>query len=184
MIDDLTSNYESMAQSATAIRAFAPKFDVVEADDAYNLHGELPGLDQKDISIEFTGPHTLVINGRTEARYDEAPEPQDEAAGKKVTDASHQPTVEEEGAATQDKKDTAVVNSDSAKKGVVKNGQDKTKYWVSERSVGEFHRSFNFPSRVDQEGVKASLKQGVLSIVVPKLAASQGNRKINIETVE
>lgn len=32
------------------------------------------------------------------------------------------------------------------------------RYWVSERSVGEFHRSFAFPARVDREGVEANLK--------------------------
>jgi len=188
VMDDLASNYETNPTS-TSIRAFSPKFDVVEAEEAYNLHGELPGLDQKDISIEFTDPHTLVIKGRTETRY-ETPEQQEGGENSRITDASHQPTVEDEsagntsGVTTKDNKDTTMVSSDSNKKGVVKAGQEKTKYWVSERSVGEFYRSFNFPSRVDQDGVKASLKQGVLSIVVPKLAASKGSRKINIESVE
>ena len=53
-------------------------------------------------------------------------------------------------------------------------------YWLSERSVGSFARSFSFPQRVDQEAVKASLKDGILSIVVPK-AQAPANRRINIE---
>ncbi len=54
------------------------------------------------------------------------------------------------------------------------------KYWVSERSVGEFERRFSFPGRVELENVKASLKNGILSVVVPKAVAQQ-SRRINIE---
>ncbi|KAH8755187.1 hypothetical protein F5882DRAFT_444803 [Hyaloscypha sp. PMI_1271] len=46
--------------------------------------------------------------------------------------------------------------------------QAKGKYWLSERAVGEFSRSFKFHVRVDQVRVQASLKNGLLSIVVPK----------------
>jgi len=188
-VDDLASNYDSLNSSSTAIRAFSPKFDVVEVEGAYNLHGELPGLDQKDISIEFTDPHTLVIKGRTETRYESSPDDEGEAGNNnRITDASHKPTVEDEQEASQKEQNgtsTAVATQDSNKKSdVVNAGQNKTRYWVSERSVGEFHRSFSFPTRVDQDGVKASLKQGVLSIVVPKLTASKGSRRINIEAAE
>jgi HSP20 family protein len=176
MMDDIATNYENAVPSSTAIRAFSPKFDVVEVKDAYNLHGELPGLDQKDVSIEFTDPHTLVIKGHVEHQYEHS-EPADED-NRKITDVSHKATVEDESA--EKSKETAVTTTDKDKKEVAKAGH-KTKYWVSERSVGEFHRSFSFPSPVDQDGVKATLKQGVLSITVPKLSATKGTRKINIE---
>jgi HSP20 family molecular chaperone IbpA len=179
MMDDIATNYESAMPSSTSIRAFSPKFDVIEDKDAYKLHGELPGLDQKDVSIEFTDAHTLVIRGQTETRYEHS-EPADEDQ-KQVQDKSHKATVKDESA--EKSKETSVVPSES-QKDVVSSGQQKKKYWVSERSVGEFHRSFNFPSRVDQDGVKASLKSGVLSITVPKLAATKQSRKINIETAE
>jgi HSP20 family protein len=180
MMDDIATNYENAIPSPTSIRAFSPKFDIVEVKDAYRLHGELPGLDQKDISIEFTDPHTLVIKGHTEHHYEHS-EPADEGE-KKITDASHKATVEDESA--EKSKETAVTTTDGDKKEVAKAGHHKTKYWVSERSVGEFHRSFSFPSPVDQDGVKATLKQGVLSITVPKLSASKGSRRINIESSE
>jgi HSP20 family molecular chaperone IbpA len=61
-----------------------------------------------------------------------------------------------------------------------KSEQPRSHYWVSERSVGQFARTFRFPSRVDQENVKASLKDGILSIVVPKAAAPE-NRRIEIQ---
>jgi len=179
MMDDIATNYENAVPSSTSIRAFSPKFDVVEVKDAYHLHGELPGLDQKDISIEFADAHTLVIKGHREHHYEHS-EPADE--GGKITDVSHKATVEDESA--EKSKETAVTKTDGDKKEVAKAGHHKTKYWVSERSVGEFHRSFSFPSPVDQDGVKATLKQGVLSITVPKLSASKGSRRINIEASE
>jgi HSP20 family protein len=36
------------------LKTFNPKFDVKEVADAYELHGELPGIEQKDVEIEFT----------------------------------------------------------------------------------------------------------------------------------
>ena len=56
----------------------------------------------------------------------------------------------------------------------------KYKYWVSERSVGEFHRSFSFPGRVDTDGVKASLKNGILHVTVPK-SVHKESKRIQIE---
>jgi HSP20 family molecular chaperone IbpA len=41
---------------------------------------------------------------------------------------------------------------------------------LSERLVGDFHRTFAFPQAVVEEGVKASMENGVLSLVVPKRA--------------
>ena len=74
--------------------------------------------------------------------------------------------------------------------GMITNGSDKKetkkdaekkeetgdKYWVSERSVGDFMRTFNFPSAVDQEKCKASMKNGILSIKVPKMEKKKGHR--------
>ena len=37
-----------------------------------------------------------------------------------------------------------------------------------ERSVGDFMRTFKFPTGVDQEKVNASMENGILSISVPK----------------
>ncbi len=45
------------------------------------------------------------------------------------------------------------------------------KYWLSERSIGEFSRSFKFASRVDQDAVTAHLDNGVLTVTVPKAKA-------------
>lgn len=55
-------------------------------------------------------------------------------------------------------------------------------WWVSERSVGDFRRTFNFPSAVNQEKVRASLKDGVLSMTVPKTDSTATTTKITVDT--
>jgi HSP20 family molecular chaperone IbpA len=179
-------------------RPFAPRFYVKEENDAYHLEGELPGIDQKDISIEFTDEHTLTIKGRSERHSEsgtrptavvEAPEKpaiQDGTATPASDDGSvksHQPTVEDEEEAPANS--SAAVESNNAAAPAPAQESPKTKapkpqYWVSERSVGQFERSFSFQARVDQDAVKASLKNGVLSIVVPKAKVPE-SRRINIE---
>jgi HSP20 family molecular chaperone IbpA len=132
-------------RQSSAVRSFSPRFDVRETGEAYLLDGELPGIAQKDIDIEFTEPQTLTVKGRIEREYHT--EPQAETEG------------EEE-------------------KGAVTKGQHR--FWATERATGEFQRTFSFPTRVDQDAVKASLKNGVLSVVVPKATASAA-KKITVE---
>ena len=165
--------------SNSSVRAFQPKFDVREHKDSYELQGELPGIDQKDVHIQFADPHTLVIKGRVEREYssDGSHEPQGRITGD-VTDSSksHKATVEddnEESATNGAKSKEVTKSSDQSHQ---KHHKNHTKYWVSERSVGEFHRAFTFPSRVDQDAVKANLKNGILSVVVPKATTHEGKR--------
>ncbi len=171
--------------AVSSMRSFTPKFDVKETKDAYELHGELPGIEQKNISIEFTDPSTIQITGRTEHRRTRGQPPAGFVEGEQqqqqqqIEGGYHKPTVEEE----QPSESTQVQKSDSKdvdKKDKQEEGGDGSRYWVTERSVGEFNRSFTFPSRVDQDKVKASLKDGILSIVVPKASAPQ-TRKIDIQ---
>jgi HSP20 family molecular chaperone IbpA len=127
-------------------RSFSPSFDVRESDDSYHLDGELPGLERKDIEIEFADPQTLTVKGHSKREYHYGPEM---AQGNEVerADQKSEPTH---------------------------------RFWASERSVGEFQRTFSFPVSVDQENVKASLKNGILSILVPKASTSVAKR-ITIE---
>jgi HSP20 family molecular chaperone IbpA len=193
LLDDFT-NYQQHASSedsgavaprshfANFTKTFSPKFDVKEVADAYELHGELPGIDQKDVEIEFTDPQTLAIRGRSERSHTSGTPP-DRLLGQgkeqaKLTESgeSHRASVADEEA--EKAKEAGQQVQKTEQKGGAQQPQEK--YWVSERSVGEFSRSFHFPSRVDQDAVKASMKNGILSIVVPK-AQNKGSRKINIE---
>lgn len=152
---DQYSRSNDRSNQVTQTKTFTPKFDIKEFRDAYHLYGELPGIDQKDVEIEFTDASALTIKGRNERSYSES-----ESASELSTSSSSE----------EFKKKKESGSGDAA----------ESTFWVLERSVGEFSRSFGFPVPVDQDAVKASLKNGILSIVVPK-SKKQESRKITIQ---
>ncbi|KAF2742004.1 HSP20-like chaperone [Sporormia fimetaria CBS 119925] len=58
----------------------------------------------------------------------------------------------------------------------VQQQEPETREWLSERVRGSFERTFEFPERIDMANVTASLKNGVLSISVPKAPAFEKKR--------
>lgn len=179
---DEFDNYQSTPERVSrhaSLAKFNPKFDVKELKDAYELHGEFPGVDQKDVEIEFTDSNTLTIKGRTERSYTSGTPPAGYVEGAKVPaqltekEHGHKATVEDADAEPTTKEVAPAAKEEKPK-------EPAEKYWVSERSVGEFSRSFSFPVRVDQDAVKASMKNGILSVIVPK-AKKQESRKIAIQ---
>jgi HSP20 family protein len=182
LLDDLTNGEASRRHTNSKQnqeRFFAPRFDLKEVKDAYVLEGELPGFDQKDISLEFTDEHTLVVSGRVEIQREEGTRPKEiEDAGKKaaISDVPHRPTVEDEDAEQQQSSDSTEI----ARSGAGESKDPEHTYWVSERTSGSFTRSFSFPARVNQDRVKAGLKNGILSVTVPK-AEKPESRRIQIE---
>ncbi|KAF2139888.1 uncharacterized protein K452DRAFT_289271, partial [Aplosporella prunicola CBS 121167] len=42
--------------------------------------------------------------------------------------------------------------------------------WLSERRLGHYQRTFTFPTDVDAAAIRARLGQGLLRVVVPKIA--------------
>jgi HSP20 family molecular chaperone IbpA len=48
-----------------------------------------------------------------------------------------------------------------------KSEKDK-KYYVWERSYGSFERSFSFPTAIEQDKIRASFENGVLTVTLPK----------------
>ncbi|KAL6895754.1 small heat shock protein [Trichoderma longibrachiatum] len=161
---DNYSRENSDIQSSTrrTIAHWQPKFDVRETGEAYELHGELPGVNKEDVTIEFVDEQSIQIRGKVERTYTAGTPP----AG----------AITESG-----EKDNNKEGSDN-KSQVAKSGSpkqkpaDSAKYWLTERSVGEFSRSFSFPNRVNQDGVTASFKDGILSVVVPKAAKPEPRR--------
>jgi HSP20 family molecular chaperone IbpA len=174
-------------------RTFQPKFDVKELKNSYELLGELPGVEQKDINIEWTDGNTLTISGHSESRVEKSsPSPAPTATEpvseeKQAENASyHAPSVEEEddgeliNKPTDSETETDNVASTSEKAAEANatvpdpeistpaEQTEQARYWVSERTSGSFSRGFRFPVRIEQENVKASLKNGILSITIPK----------------
>jgi len=183
----MATGREGSPAFASSLTKFQPKFDVKETKDNYELHGELPGIEQKDVNIEFTDAQTLVIRGQTESVREEGQRPsgliEGEAEAAQITENGegsvkfHQPTVEDENAAAKEGEQS---ESTEVAQQPQQPSPPQSKYWVRELSRGSFSRTFSFPSRVDHDAVKASLKNGILSVVVPKASAPQ-TRRINIE---
>lgn len=165
---------------------FTPRFDITETANTYELYGEVPGIEQADIFIEFSDAQTLVIRGKTE-RLSTVATPAETETEKPVenndaaSEKSHNPTVEDE----YDEADTplatpattaaTVADAPAAQEAAPQ--EPKPKFWVQERKVGQFARSFSFAQRIEQDNVNASLKNGILHVVVPK---SQKARKVAV----
>lgn len=60
-----------------------------------------------------------------------------------------------------------------------KEEEEEGRYYVAERSYGSFTRSFTLPQGADAESVTADLKDGVLTLNVPKRPEVQA-RKISV----
>lgn len=169
---------------------FAPRFDVTERADAYELHGEFPGVAQEHVEVTFTDAHTLRVKGRVErnnaadktegAAETTSAEVEADGASLSATVEEDFETVEKDEGEKNDSVDAAshVESPNQQSKPEHPVQGERAKYWVSERSVGDFSRSFTFPARVDQDAVRASMSNGVLSIVVPK--SKKESRKIQI----
>ncbi|KAJ5662925.1 30 kDa heat shock protein [Penicillium longicatenatum] len=188
----LLDNYDKheRRQTRPTRRTFTPAFDVRELADAYYLDGELPGVSQENIDIEFSDPTTLVIKGHTVRDYKDtepAAEPQESSP------RWHQPTVEDEDEDSDSNSDSSAsvisANSATSAKSAASTKSttipaqaqpSKFHYWASERSIGEFQRTFTFSTRVNQDAVRASLRNGILSVVVPKETAPKP-KKIRIQ---
>ncbi|KAK9488799.1 HSP20-like chaperone [Lipomyces starkeyi] len=149
---------------ANTVFTRTPTFDVKETDKEFLLQGELPGVDKKNLSLEFIDPQTLSVRGTIE-KLQEYGSP------------AAQPAAE--GSQARESTSTDVTNA-NAENTVAHQGREPT-YWASERVYGEFSRAFKFPSLVDSERVSASLKNGVLNIKVPKASETTSKR---IEVLE
>jgi HSP20 family molecular chaperone IbpA len=53
----------------SGLPSWLPKFDMREAREAYELHGELPGIMKENDNIEFTEPQVMIIRGKVERSY-------------------------------------------------------------------------------------------------------------------
>jgi len=135
---------------------FEPKFDLREVADAYELHGELAGMSKDNVNIEFTEPQTLHVSGHIERSYTAGTPPagllEESKKGGGTTE-----TGEEGGK-------QATAQTPEASEG----SDDKAKYWVAERSFGNFSRVFSFPKAVQQDEVTATFKDGILTLRIPK----------------
>ncbi|KAJ4302465.1 hypothetical protein N0V88_002610 [Collariella sp. IMI 366227] len=167
MLDDFeryTGHQLGSTQGSNSVETFSPKFDVTEQDKEYVLQGELPGVSPENVDVQFTDDQTLVVRGNVKHERTE---------GDRALLEGPQETKKIEGGEGGKKEAAAAKGKES------KEGESKPRYWLRERSYGEFSRVFTFPAAVDQDKVKATFKDGILNVTVPK-AEKRGGKKITI----
>jgi HSP20 family protein len=109
---------------------FAPRVDIKEGENHYEITAELPGVDKKDI-------HVHVNDGVLTLEAESSNEEQEEKAGKVIR---------------------------------------------QERRYGKFMRSFNLGTDVQESDIKATFKDGVLTLEAPKVVEKvQERRRIEID---
>jgi len=176
------TNNKGPSQNRRVTRTFMPKFDIREVDNAFELHGELPGIARDDVSIEFTDPQTIVIRGHVERNYTSSSPNGGAIENGKTAGAiteqgeSHKATVEDEKPEDQRDSDNTVAKKDSGAAATTKQQKPKERYLIQERSYGEFSRTFSIPTPIDHDAVHASFKDGVLTVVLPKAKKHQTRR--------
>ncbi|RUP46306.1 HSP20-like chaperone [Jimgerdemannia flammicorona] len=154
MLDDpfLQATRRSIVPGFGSLR---PAVDISETDKAYVLEAEVPGMKKKDLDIEFTDDTTLIVKGKIERSSETGA-----GAGFGAKDES----IIEQGE-NQQQQSTDVVSAEGPQMGV---SDPRQTWWSSERVLGSFQRSFTFPGKIDPANVKATYKDGVLTITVPK----------------
>lgn len=77
--------------------------------------------------------------------------------------------------------DNGVLTIRGERKETRQEGDDKARYHIVERNYGNFARSFQLPTGLDQSKIDASFDDGVLTIHIPKAALPQPHR-VQIKT--
>jgi HSP20 family protein len=141
-----------------------PRFNITELETNYLLEGELPGVsDKTSINIRWLHNQVLVIDG--EIKPTEPETTVDPMQARPSTPELNHKTENAEGSNSQPEE--PLVETTAAKPKHV-----FPQRLLNERRLGTFQRSFTFPDQVSEEEVGATLKDGLLSIVVPKSTPS------------
>jgi HSP20 family protein len=121
LFNDFGSHFPAFATS------IVPRMDIAETDKAIDVTAELPGLEEKDVEINFTDG-VLTVRGEKKTQ----------------------------------------------------NEQKDKDFRLVERQYGSFSRLVELPKGVDPAAIQASLVKGVLTVTVPKPAASVA-KKIEVK---
>lgn len=138
-----------------------PHFDLSENKTSYAIYGELAGLNRQDVNVEVNDHlFTITISGQLKRL---TPPARPELAAL----PDHVGVVHRDSAGGGDSVDVGEVTG-SGEEGD-KEEQKDVHWHVTERKVGEFRREFQFPiETVDMDAVRASMRNGLLCVTVPK----------------
>jgi HSP20 family protein len=132
LFDEMNRLFEDALPTSQPSRsggAFHPKIDLTETKEGYEIHGEFPGMETADISIELRD-NTLTLSGEKRS--------------------------------SREFKDGERVHL--------------------ERTFGSFGRAIPFAVEIDEDNATAEMKNGVLTIRVPKSEkVVRGAKKLSIK---
>lgn len=164
---------EGRPQGGRHRRGPRPRFDIRETQDAYELYGEVPGIERKDVHVELMQQNVLLIKGYIARPYD-SPRPQkgDCSEEKKCDECKCPEGKPCDKPCPKDQKCACHEGKEDPNATV--------RFLQRERLVGEFAREFAFPGPLSEFDITASLEGGILKVVAPKQQPSKG-RKIEIK---
>jgi len=128
---------------------WVPQVDIQEQDKQYVILADIPGMDPKDIDITLH-KGILTIAGNRDSGL--------------ITKQGAEQGAEQ--GADQDNQDNP-------------ENDDQNRFKRVERFQGRFQRRFSIPDAVDQSRISATGKNGVLELVIPKVAKTLP-RKITV----
>ncbi|KAK3385650.1 hypothetical protein B0H63DRAFT_449676 [Podospora didyma] len=175
----------------TRDRVAYPHFDLAESDTCYTIYGELPGLGGANVSVEIDDQQSiLTVSGLLKRSFpdSESPDP-----GVKIV--RHEPPPGTEAKKIESRDNNLVAShveeqdgtGDSANQGarktrdgkMVENKEQLLHWHVTERDVGHFCRTFQFPVQLaDISSASASIRKGLLCVTMPKKRMA---RRVEIE---
>lgn len=161
---NLNSSFFREANIGRANRA-----NVQETDNEYKIELEVPGYQKEEIHIEFSSDaKSVTISGKHESSYEEGPAEGVVEEGKVSEEKGSKEGIEkkESKSLTETRKETTVE-------------KPTPKFWISERSVGEFSRTFSFATPLNIDKAVAKLEAGVMTLTIPK-ATTVTTKKITI----
>lgn len=167
----LTQAFESTSQEGSwqNLLTSSPKFDIKETEAAYILEGELPGIAKKDINLDFVDDHTLVLKTKSETIREQGRKPTEQTPTEL---RASQDDAQMSGAnpeAQPSEIDNSALATTNQTKDVAVPAPVVPTYHLTERTHSTFQRVFTFPADIKVGEVKASLKNGILSVTVPKV---------------
>lgn len=189
---------------APAPKPWQPRFEAQETANVFLIRGDLPGLTKENITVDFPEPQKMVIRGKLiEGGEEQAPEPAAQPEAETVarpsspvsetsSRKSYQATVEDD----DENDDFDVVSNFSEQEHEQEKPRQPTPELTKEvqpqpqpqpteqpqpkpRVVREFTRTYTFANPIDYAATTADLKEGILTIVVPKPSTEPRRIAIN-----
>lgn len=123
----------------------SPSVNIIEKDKCFCIEVAAPGMTRDDFRVSINEGNELVVSLE------------------KCSESGAQPSDKHEG--KNGSKHESKHESDNREK---MSDEDKKTYLRREFSYGSFRRSFILPENIDKTGISATMKNGVLSIDLPK----------------